>query len=162
MTPIFGFLDMVWTSTPWILWLFGGALVFIAVKLVLDKKNANAAAAAGLPPPPTSLSGFNFGGTPAPIAPRPTLSPKANPFDVQGPLEDLTNVCNLWGLTDLAIVSNHLAHGDESEAHRSLREMALKFRQPRYLTQMAKPIILRHLLELKDDPEIAKAIAAAK
>ena len=160
ITPLFGLFDFIWTSSPWILWGFLALFAFIVVKLLLDRRSNAAAAAAGLPAPAPSLSGFNFGA--APVVPRATLAPKANPFDVQTSLEELVNVCGLWGLTDLAIVLNHLAAGDESEAHRSIREIAIKLRQPRYLTSLSKPVILRHLLELKDDPEVAKAIAAAK
>lgn len=163
--PLVAIFDFNWTSTPWILYPMLAIIAFVVVKLLLDRRAAAAAAPtpgyATPAPAAAGLSGFHFGPSPAPLR-APSLAPRANPHDVQESLETLANLCNLEGLPDLAITLHHLAAGDESEIHRSIREMAMRFRSPRNVTAAAKGIVLRHLAELRDDPEVAKLLGSLK
>jgi hypothetical protein len=161
--PLLAIFDFNWTSTPWILYPMLAIIAFVVVKLLLDRRAASASAATPgyATPAPAGLSGFNFGAAPAPLR-QPSLAPRANPHDVQDSLETLANLCNLEGLPDLAVALHHLSAGDESEIHRSIREMAMRFRSPRAVTAAARGIVLRHLAELRDDPEVAKLIASLK
>lgn len=154
---LLAFLDWTWNSTPWIMWPLVGLVAFVMVYLLLTALKRPQAQPGAAPAPFTPAAMF----APAPpVGGR--LAPSANPFDVKHALEELASLAMLEGQTDIAVILSNLAAGDERESHRAIRELSVKYRSPRAITAAAKPVILRHLEDLRDDPDVKRILDRLK
>lgn len=159
---LLAFLDWTWNSTPWITWLLVGVIAFALIYLLLKMGQAKQASGGGVTQAPSLASTIAAGFASPAVVAAPRLAPSANPYDVKNPLESLSQLCLMWGQTEIALVLTHVANGDESEAHRAIRELALRYSSPRAITAAAKPIVLRHLEELRDDVEVKRILDRIK
>jgi hypothetical protein len=149
--------DWTWNSTPWILWPLLALVGFVVVYLLISSRQGASTSPAAASPLQVITGGVV---TPGRVAPK--LAPSANPFDVKVPLEELAQLALLEGQTDIARILSNFAAGDEEETHRAIRELAILYRSPRAITAAAKHVVLRHVEELFDDPDVRRILDRRK